>query len=432
MGTNHRVIAWLVASVLGVVLVGVASVVHAAELVTLWNIHAAGRSAAWQMLIDEFNASRSDIQVRLEQPATGAQGANQLLVAVAAGTPPDLVYLDRARIDELKGTGVFEALDPYIERAGWDVANEWFDRTIERLYKGGKLYGIAVDAFPLTYLAWNKRIFEEAGFDGDRPPQTYAELDQIAWQLTKRPEESGGVIQVGFDPWFSSGMTWFGIWMLLWDTWMWNPETERVSLTHPRSIELAEWHVAHAQWLQGARPSAWQGNPFVSQQLAMRVVETSSISNMENQGLDFDWGIGPMPLLPWQDRPRLYVAGEGMAMLAESRQKEQAWEVMQWLLAEEQGLRYALETGIPPARISTLRRYAAEMQSERERRMLELVLETQLVAMPSWPVGFGILDSEVFPAIRNLQVDPRSGLSEAERVLQGVVDEYIALQGPWW
>lgn len=164
----------------------------------------------------------------------------------------------------------------------------------------------------------------------------------------------------------------------------------------------------------------------------MRIVTTSSISNMEEQGLDFEWGMGAMPLLPWQERPSLYVAGEGMAMLAGSKRKDRAWEVMEWLLAEEQGVRFALETGVPPARISTLQQYAMHMESDHERRMLDLMLETQLVAVPNWPVGYGILNTETFPAIRTLQKDPRTALSEAEEVLQGIVDEHIERHGPWW
>ncbi len=432
MRAKQRVVGWTLVGTLSVLLLGMASVAHAVDVVTFWSIHGSTRGDAWQTLVDEFNASRSDIRIELETPATGAEGVNQLLVAVAAGTPPDLVYLDRGYLDPHKGTGIFEALDPYIERAGWDVENEWFDRTIERLYMDGKLYGLAVDAYPLTYLAWNKGIFEEAGFDGERPPQTYAELDEMAWQLTETAEENGGEVQVGFDPWLGSGLTSYAIWMLLWETWMWDGETERTSLTHPRSLELAEWHVSHAQRLQGIRPSSWQGDPFISEQLAMRIVTTSSISNMQQQGLDFEWGMSPMPLLPWQKRPSLYVAGEGMAMLSGSRRKDKAWEVMEWLLTEEQAVRFALQTGIPPARISTLRQYAAQMESAREREMLDHMLQSQLVAVPSWPAGYGIVNTEMFPAIRNLEKDPRTALSEAEAVLQGVVDAYVDQHGAWW
>lgn len=432
MQTNGRIVVWVFIMLLCLWLLGGMSVVHAMDVITFWSIHGQARADAWQTLVDEFNNSRSDIRINLEFPASGVEGVNQLLVAIAAGTPPDLIYLDRGHIDRQKVLGIFEPLDSYLDRAGWDVESEWFDRTIERLYMDGKLYGIAVDAFPLTYLLWNKRLFEEAGLDGERPPATYAQLDEIAWQLTKAPSDTGGAVQVGFDPWLSSGMTYYSIWMLLWDTWMWDPQRERVSLTHPRSLELAEWHVAHAQRLQGIRPASWQGNPFASEQLVMRVAETSSITNFEQAELDFEWGMSSMPLLPWQERSNLYVAGEGLAMLAGSRRKDRAWEVMEWLLAEEQGVRFAQQTGIPPARISTLQTYALQMESERERRMLDLILQSQLVAFPSWPLEDGIINSEMFPAIRNLQKDPFSALTETEQVVQGIYDEYIKLHGPWW
>lgn len=431
MSTQQRIVMWVLKLTLCVVM-GMTSVAHATDVVTFWSIHGAVRGNAWQLLVDEFNASRSDIRIELEQPASGVEGVNQLLVAVAAGTPPDLVYLDRGYLAQHMSTGIFEPINPFLERAGLDVQSEWFDRAVERLYLGGKLYGLPVDAFPLTYLVWNKRIFQEAGFDSERPPATYAEMDQMAWQLTRRPQDTGGTVRIGLDPWLGGALVSYGIWMLLWETWMWDPQTERVSLTHPRSLELAEWHVTHAQRLQGIHPGSWLGDPFVSEQLAMRIVTTSSISNMEEQGLDFEWGMGAMPLLPWQERPSLYVAGEGMAMLAGSKRKDRAWEVMEWLLAEEQGVRFALETGVPPARISTLQQYAMHMESDHERRMLDLMLETQLVAVPNWPVGYGILNTETFPAIRTLQKDPRTALSEAEEVLQGIVDEHIERHGPWW
>lgn len=405
---------------------------HAAEVVVFWNIHGTARGEAWQVLVDELNETRTDLRIVLEQPASGTEGVNQLLVAVAAGTPPDLVYLDRGYVGQHMGTGIFEPLNAYVERAGWDMEREWFDRAIPRVSMGGKLYGIPVDAFPLTYLVWNKRIFEEAGLDGDQPPVTYAEMDEMAWQLTRRPEASGGSVLVGLDPWLGAALVHYGIWMLLWETWMWDDEAKRASLTHPRSLELAEWHVKHAQRLQGIHPGSWSGDPFVSEQLAMRIVTTTQITNWEHQGVSFEWGMGTLPLLPWQERPSLYVAGEGLAILAGSRRKERAWEVMEWLLREENAVRFALQTGIPPARISTLREYAARVETEREREMLDLLLSAQLVAVPNWPVGYGILNTETFPAIRNLQRDPLSALSDAEEVLQGIVDDHIRVHGPWW
>lgn len=97
---------------------------HAAEVVVFWNIHGTARGEAWQVLVDEFNQTRDDLRIVLEQPASGTEGVNQLLVAVAAGTPPDLVYLDRGYLGQHMGTGMFEPLNAYVERAGWDILTD--------------------------------------------------------------------------------------------------------------------------------------------------------------------------------------------------------------------------------------------------------------------------------------------------------------------
>lgn len=425
---------WICAGLmLVIVLMGFGSA-RAAEVVEFWSIHS--RVEAWQDFVDRFNAANTDVQIDFT-PVTPSEGASMLLAAAAAGSAPDLVYMDRGLIAEMKLTGVLADLNAYIDREGWDLQRKFFPGVLPSVEYQGGYYGVPIDAFPLTYLAWNKDHFNNAGLDANTPPETTAQLDQYHRRLTM-PAAGEETPQIGFSPFTGVG-THFWLWSYLWGGHWWDSESERVVVDSPINRELIEWLSTYAQHLSDVAPEGWAGgrppgNAFYDGHLSMTIASTSNIPQFE-ENMSYSWGIAPMPKAPGTSEHTLYVAGEGLAIPSGSTNKDAAWRVLTTFLQADHSVRYAKLVGIPPANEESVRLYLEETESTRMAQALEIILKSEMVVAPGYPPQRDIHRNVMNPAlnaVRNLEQDPLTALAQAHEVASGVIAQYLEQHGPWW
>ena len=158
-------------------------------------------SGQLQALLDRYS-QLSGMPVKVK---TGVKGV-KVTKAMAGSTPPDIVILSTGDpVQFYAEQGLVEPLDPWIETTGIDMDDfypaalaqcETPDGTTLCLPWGCDVYA----------LFWNKDLFQAAGLDPERPPQTMEELVEYADRLTVRDEE-GGLSQMGFIPDFSRSHT---------------------------------------------------------------------------------------------------------------------------------------------------------------------------------------------------------------------------------
>jgi multiple sugar transport system substrate-binding protein len=144
---------------------------------------------------EEFQRLHPDI--KLEVIASGSSMTpDALAVAVAGGAIPDLFFQNRFQIQELAHIGLYQPITQMAAAAGFKreqfVEGPWDEST----YKS-ELYGIPhhTDARGLYY---NVDLFNEAGLDPSRPPQTWSELLTAAKKLT-RQNAAGELTQLGIN-----------------------------------------------------------------------------------------------------------------------------------------------------------------------------------------------------------------------------------------
>ncbi len=143
-----------------------------------WTVQSSstGLDALWRDLADEFAATGGEVTVETQQ-FDNLQPA--LDVALAAGTPPDLVYsTGGAQVRELAQAGQLRDITDDLA----DVIATLSPATLAPYTVDGRVYGLPYHMGMLG-LWYNRALFAEAGLDPDRPPQTWEEFTSAVADL---------------------------------------------------------------------------------------------------------------------------------------------------------------------------------------------------------------------------------------------------------
>lgn len=135
------------------------------------------------VVIPEFEAKHG-AQVVVDQ-AGWDNRMDKILVALAAGRPYDVVVTAYYSRYEESTSGILAPLDDFI--ADWDVADKIPAALWESLKWDGRSYVIP-QMSDIRGMAYNKRLFAEAGLDPDTPPQSWQDLVAYTRRLTRMSE----------------------------------------------------------------------------------------------------------------------------------------------------------------------------------------------------------------------------------------------------
>lgn len=124
-----------------------------------------------QAVVDEFNASQSEIELVLEV-VDNTQAYDVLNTQIAAGNAPDIVGPIGIRA-RASFPGAWLDIAPYIESTGYDLSD--FDPALIEFYnvEGQGQLGLPFAVYPY-FLMYNKALFDEAGLP--YPPANYGEM----------------------------------------------------------------------------------------------------------------------------------------------------------------------------------------------------------------------------------------------------------------
>ncbi len=340
--------------------------------------------AAQQQIVDEFNASQSDIRLNLEI-VDNAQAYDVLATQISAGNAPDLVGPVGIR-GRAAFPGAWLDLTPLIEANNYDLSD--FDPALVDFYKleGEGQLGIPFAVFP-SFITYNKDLFDEADLpyppeaygapyvdeNDEEQPWTVETLRDLAMKLTV--DASGNdATSPEFDP--ENIVQWgFGV--------MYADLRSRSALFGPgnfvdeqgNAVIPAHWQTA-AQWYTdamwkdhfypngpyGGSALLGEGNWFDSGNLAMSQTHLWYLSCCMTS-LEADWGVAPVPSFEGETTAKLHA--DTFGILKSSKNSEAAFSVLTYLLSPEIAGRLANIYGGMPARISLqesfFEQYAAEM-----------------------------------------------------------------------
>ncbi|TDE89566.1 sugar ABC transporter substrate-binding protein [Occultella glacieicola] len=290
-------------------------------------------------LMDRFEEEHPGIEVNLISNPYSATVDLQT-AAAATGTLADIVAINGASVYDLQDQGAITDLSALMDDAGFDPAELVSNDQID-----GVTYMVRAlnFAYPLYY---NTDLLDAAGVT--ELPTTWAEFDEAAAAVT---DPSSNVyawslpINVQSPAGFDS------------QSWLWSSGNRMLDDRQPNfeTPEVADWLT----FLQGQYDGGYVTPGAFTQQEQQKVEEFTAgrnafligslahVQGIREANPDLNFSIGSVPA---QDGEPSGIAGAswGLGIAENSEHKEEAWQLIEWLMSEDVNSELATEaTGFP-------------------------------------------------------------------------------------
>lgn len=263
----------------------------------------------------------------------------QLFADVAAGTPPDVTWVDGPQVAEWAVRGVLSNVTAHVESAGLSEANYWSPSWRQTVY-AGSVWALTVSSDANFGFFWNRGMFADAGLAPDAPPQTVDELTALHSALIEGHGDS--LTRLGIIPWNTYGTAnAMFTWGWLFGGTFFDPDTNTITADHERNVMALEWMMALTERAGGYEPVGAlrdAGDPFFGERAAMALLGAWELPLLAADAPELDYGItfapaGPPPAEPHSS----WVGGWCVGIPQGAAQIDAAWAFTHWLCATDRG-----------------------------------------------------------------------------------------------
>jgi len=293
----------------------------------------------WQKFSEEFIAKYMEqnphVTIQYE-PTAGSEYMTKLKTMISAGNPPDVAWVDGWQ--ELIPRGVFEPLNGYIEKYGFDISAQNPD-LINMVTHDGNIYGLFGWA-GTTAIYYNKELFDEAGVPYPQEGWTWDDMKSIARQLTKG-EGADKVYGIELP------LDWIGAF----ETIMWGNGARLIDdnlqydgvMNSDLMVEAIEWYTSFVKEGLAPQPASAKSmggaeEMFKTGKLAMMYGFSGFIQSIKvNGGFDLDkLGVIHLPVAKKGDKPAVNTTFTNPIMiLKDSKNKDEAFKFLAARVGEE-------------------------------------------------------------------------------------------------
>ena len=256
----------------------------------------------------------------------------KILVMTAGGTPPDVIVTGTESPYVEGSAGLLEPLNRYLAR--WELASEYPQTLWDALSWRGQVMAVPQNIAPRA-IGYNKALFSEVGLDPNRPPQSWEELVQYTWRLTRL---EGDVVAVrGFVVYSTSfgGAQQFSWFLRQTGLTEINTDTLTSNLMDGRAIATVD--VLQELFEAGQNSRSILSGSIEHGRIAMIYRNPQSMATMRAADPDFlsrDFGLFAPRRTP-DSMPVMHLFTDGLAIPSASRNKDLAWEFIAFLCSDE-------------------------------------------------------------------------------------------------
>jgi len=279
----------------------------------------------------------------------------QLVTAVAAGTPPDLIYVDTQWFDDFAQKGTLMDLGPFIENDTLIPFDDIFPTGLTLWQIDGRQIALPANVAPSLWW-YNGTMFEELGLPRLDDSFDWDQFLQIARRATRDTNGDGLHDAKGFMPW------WFDIVTLIWSNGGEIFQDGQIAIDSDEAREaliyykefwdlelIVNWEeLAHLGFAQ-VPDRAWKEG-YVAFAPGGDWVGPSTVRDPVTNEWYFDVQVAHVPRARRGGRVGL-LRGNGLAIPTGAKNPEGAWKLIAYILGDDNQTLTAHD-GQLPARIS--------------------------------------------------------------------------------
>jgi sn-glycerol 3-phosphate transport system substrate-binding protein len=342
--------------------------------ITYWHAMPRANNDELKKLTAQFNAQQHDVHVTLSGAASYPDNFTRFKAGLSTGALPDLFQGEDASLQAMIDSKTVLPASSCIKADGADIS-DLFPRVVAYYSVGNVLYPMPFnDSNPILY--YNKKAFQRAGLDPNKPPLTFADVEADSRQIVRSGAAPYG-IALKTDSWLIEH------WLAKADHTLVNNDNGRKSRATAVTFDDATG-ISLFRWIDDMVKSklalsTGSGDSKIDHYLAVgngraaMTIDTSAalgtISQLfaAGQFANVDLGAGPMP---GPDSPNggVLVGGAANYILNRSAPEKQAaaYEFAKFLATAKVQADWAAATGYVPvsksaATLSPLaEKYAAE------------------------------------------------------------------------
>ncbi|MDQ7879499.1 ABC transporter substrate-binding protein [Microbacterium sp. QXD-8] len=361
-----------------------------------WNGFTGPDGPALQQVVDDFNDSQDEIEVKTNIMPWDTL-YQKVLTSVAGNNGPDIIAMSASRIPQFADEGMFMPVDDYYEDEANDAA-ALTPAAVEASMYDGENYGVPVN-YATMMMYYNKDLFTAAGLDPEAPPTTWDEFAAMVPQLSTDDNGDGkpDVYAIALAdhetvPIFPS---------LLWGTGggIVSEDGTTSMLGDPESIEALEFWVDLVTE-QKAAPVGLSGADadklFQTEKAAIEIVGPWMTTGFDEAGINY--GLAKPFAGPADDAVLADVVSMGIPSNASDEVKEAAYKFFAYWNSPEGQITWANGSGFPPTRADV-----ADQITESPYPAIfgaPDVADSARVLMPGVAAGGPILETVFTPALQ--------------------------------
>jgi multiple sugar transport system substrate-binding protein len=368
-----------------------------------------------EKIIDDYNKSQDKVFVKHTFLPWGDIWTKNL-ASVAAGNPADVIINDINTVSQRAENKQVEDLSKYVDDS---FKQQFYPHLWETVEYKGKAFAVPFNT-DTRLLFYNKKAFKEAGLDPNKPPATWAELEEYAKKLDVKKGDN--YERIGFYPlWGSVGAS---SWMMNADSGKGFIDNGKLAINTPKKVEALEWILGWKERLGENTVQAFQAefgseqaNPFIAEKVAMWVDVGTFYTQLRDYGQDIEFGVAPIPA--YQEGTGNWAEGGGF--VAEipkgAKHPKEAMDFIKYLTGVDAQKYWAVKNYDNVANKEAAEATVSELQGSDKTVYEATVNNLGQTKMFPVPVEYPDYHSRINPQIDNAmlgKISPEKALEKAE------------------
>jgi multiple sugar transport system substrate-binding protein len=332
---------WTAGLMAGVGMLAFAAQADAGEVRVTVAEYSAKTGPYFEEVKKEFEAKNPGITIKYEIVPWDVL-LQKLTTDITAGTNADLSIIGTRWLIDFVQQDVAEPLDGFMTP---DFKDRFIETFLSPSIMDGKTYGLPIAASARA-MYYNKELFEKAGIDG--PPATWAELKDNAAKIKALGTDAFGFglqgKEIETDVYYYYCMWSFGTEIL-------NPDGTS-GLSTPGALEAAKLYKSMID--EGlTQPGVTSlnredvQNLFKQGKIGMMITAPFLSNQIKDEAPNLKYGVAAIPAGPTGARGT-YGVTDSIIMFKNSKNKEEAWKLLDFLFTTEQRAKFTQGEGFLP------------------------------------------------------------------------------------